>query len=268
MKLTRRQLLAGVGLGTVGVGGFGVGRARPPYTHYTYASDGEPDDRRLRVAWFERYNGRLVETHGGDNVTATDAVDPDSDPAYVENVALVTDTSGPVVSIGNVLPRDVGALVVGIEVADDLGFAPEPVDIWARSTLTSVENGVNEPELTDGDVSPTDGELADELLVTLWEDDSPVGACNGVVEFDERLSGLIADDVPMREAFGSASALGGPAGTLAAESVFPGNRRCLSLLWSFDEAVATNRSQGDGVAFDLAFAGVPVGSSSPFSEEA
>ncbi|MBO4247644.1 hypothetical protein IL252_07420 [Halomicrobium sp. IBSBa] len=265
MKLTRRQLLAGVGLGTVGVGGFGFGRSRPPYTHYTYAADGDPEDRRLRVAWYERYNGAIVETQG-DDATATAAIDPDSDPAYVEEATLVTDVTGPVISIGNVMPRDVGALVVGIEVADDLGFSPESVDIWGKTTLISTENGVNGPELADGDTSPSDGELADELLVTLWADDSPVGACNGVVEFDERLAGLIADDVSMREAFGADSDLGGPAGTLVAESVRPGERTCLSLLWAFDEAVATNRSQGDGVVFDLSVAGVPVGSPSPFSD--
>jgi hypothetical protein len=72
----------------------------------------------------------------------------------------------------------------------------------------------------------------------------------------------------MRDAFGASSDVGDGDGQRILQSVNPGQSRCVALAWSFPDATATNRSQGDGVSFDLVFAGVPAGEASPFTEVA
>jgi hypothetical protein len=270
MHVTRRELLAGIGLGTLGVGGVTLGRGRPRFAYYTYAADGDLDDRRVRVAWYERYNGAFQETHDGTTDPGfEDALDPDTPPAYLEEATLVTDVAGPVLSVGNVLPGDEGSLVVSLEVVDDGDFIPEPLDIWLQARLRAdVEGDVGEPELTAGDTSATDGELDDEVVVELWRDGAPLGSCNGRTDFTERLERPIVARSPLRDAFGTGSEVGAADGQRVLGSVEPGESRCLALAWTFLESTATNRSQGDSVAFDLVFAGVPVGSDSPFTTEA
>lgn len=266
MQLTRRKLLAGIGIGTLGIGGFTLGRSRPRFTYYTYAADGDVDDRRVRVAWYERYNGSFLETQNGTTDPGFDAtLDPESVPAYVEEATLVTDVSGPVVSIGNVLPGDEGSLVVGLEVVDDGDFIPETVDIWFQAGLTAdAENGLTDPEQTAGDTSPTDGELDDETVVEVWRDGAPLGSCNGRKDFTEQLESPVVDLSPMSVAFGPDSSVADVEGERVFSSVAPGQSRCLALAWAFPEPDATNRSQGDSVVFDLRFGAAPAGDASPF----
>lgn len=267
MQFTRRELLAGIGLGTLGVGGLTLGQGRPRYTHYTYAADDDLDDRRVRVAWYERYNGEFQETQNGTTDPGFDAtLDPDTAPAYVEEATFVTDANGPVLSIGNVLPGDEGSLVVGLEVVDDGDFIAEAVDIWLRAVLTAdSEQTINGSELAAGDTSATDGELDDEVFVELWRDGAPLGSCNGQKDFTESLEGSIVPRSPMSVAFGPGSDVGDADGERVFSSVSPGQSRCIAFGWEFPEATATNRSQGDGVAFDLVFAAAPDGSTSPFT---
>ena len=269
MQFTRRELLAGIGLGTLGIGGVTLGQGRPRYTHYTYASDGDLDDRRVRVAWYEEYNGAFQETQNGTTDPGFDqTLDPNSTPPYVEDAHFVTDANGPVLSVGNVLPGDKGSLVVGLEVVDDADFLAESVDIWLHATLTGdAENDINGPEQAAGDTSLTDGELDDEVVVELWRDGAPLGSCNGKKDFTESLEGPIVARSPMSVAFGSASDVGDADGQRVLRSISPGRSRCLALAWEFPEMMASNRSQGDSVAFDLVFVGVPVGSDSPFTTE-
>lgn len=267
MKLTRRELLAGVGagIGALGVAGARTGR-QPRYTHYTYAADGDVDDRRVRVAWYERYNGAFVETHAGETDPGVgDTLDPDAAPAYVDEAVHVTDASGPVLTVENVLPGDRGTLAVGLEVADDDALA-EPVDVWLRGRITDdAENGVNEPELAAGDAAAGNGELDDELVVEVWRDDSPLGSCNGRKDGTELLGSSLVGAAPLSVAFGDSTAVGSEPGRRVYGSVAPGERRCLGLQWSLSFAAATNRSQGDGVAFDVQFGAAPTGADSPFS---
>jgi hypothetical protein len=265
MQITRRELLAGIGLGTLGVGGISLGRGRPQFSYYTYASDGDLDDRRVRVAWYERYNGSFQESHDGATDPGFDAaLDPDSPPVYLQEATL-----GPVLTVSGVLPGDDGNLVVGLEVVDSEEFLAEPLDIWVQTRLTAdTEGRVNEPEATAGDTSATDGELDEEVFVELWRDGAPLGSCNGRKDFTESLEGPIVARSPMRDAFGTSSDIGDDDGQRVLQSVSPGQSRCVALAWSFPEASATNRSQGDGVSFDLVFAGVPAGAASPFTEVA
>lgn len=267
MKFTRRELLAGIGLGTLGVGGLTLGQGRPRYTHYTYAATDDLDDRRVRVAWYERYNGVFQETQDGTTDPGFDqTLDPDTAPAYVEEATFVTDATGPVLRIGNVLPGDEGSLVVGLEVVDDADFIAEAVDIWLQAVLTAdTEQTINGPESVAGDTTATDGELDDEVFVELWRDGAPLGSCNGQKDFTESLEGSLVARSPIGVAFGTSSDVGDADGQRVLSSVSPGQSRCIAFGWEFPDATATNRSQGDGVAFDLVFGAVPAGGASPFT---
>ena len=266
MQLTRRKLLGAVGLGALGVGVGMRGRANPDFTHYTYASPGDLDDRRLRVAWFETYNGRVIDHQGGTSeTTVEEALDPASAPDYVQDATFVTDGTGPVISVGNVLPGDEGTLVVGLEAVDDGEFVPEPMDVWLRAEITGdEERGRSGPERAAGDTSDGDGELDEELAVELWRDGSPLGTCNGRQEFDERLEGPILASAPIGDAFGPGSPTGAVTGTRVLGGLQPGQTRCFALAWTFPTDTSTNRTQGDVVRFDLAFGGVPIDGASPF----
>jgi hypothetical protein len=268
MQLTRRELLAGAGLGMFGIGGLALGGDRPRFSAYTYAADGDVDDRRVRIAWYERYNGAVRETQAGstDGDVDVDAVlDPDSDPASVEEATYVTDVTGPVLTVGNAMPGDTGALVVGLSVVVDGDFVAEPLDIWVQARQTAdTEGRLNEPEQTAGDTSPDDGELDEEVVVELWRDGAPFGSCNGRTDFTEQLESPIVARSSLADAFGSDGV--GP-GRRVFRSLDPGQTRCVALSWEFSHASATNRSQGDGAAFDLVFVGTPVGADNPFDAE-
>jgi len=266
MRVARRELLAALGVGTFGLGSVAGFGGQPRYTHYTYAADGDPDDRRVRVAWYERYNGVFEETQNGTSDPGLDeTLDPATNPAYVTDAEFVTEAAGPVITVGDVMPGDDGTLVVGLEVADDLSVPTEPVDIWLQAAIgADSENGINEPEQAAGDTSPTDGELDDEVVVAFWRDGAPLGSCNGRRDFTERLESPIVPSTPLSVAFAATSDTGDDDGQRVLDSVAPGESRCLALEWEFPADTATNRSQGDGVVFDLRFGAVPVGASSPF----
>lgn len=269
MQLTRRKLLAGIGAGALGLWGLSLVEASPEFHYYTYAADGDVDDRRVRVAWYERYNGAFKESHDGTTDPGFDAaLDPDTTPTYIEEATYVTDVAGPVLSIGDALPGDEGTFVVGLEVVDDGDFVAEQLDIWLQARLTADdENGVTGPEQAAGDTTTTDGELDDQVVVELWRDGAPLGSCNGKKDFLETLEGPIVARSPVSVAFGPGSDVGDSDGQRIIQSLDPGQSRCVALSWSFPQSTATNAAQGDSVTFDLSFAGVPVGAASPFSEE-
>lgn len=267
MQLTRRELLAGIGAGTLGVGGLSLVPSGPEFHYYTYAADGDVDDRRVRVAWHERYNGAFQETHNGTADPGFDAaLNPDTAPTYIDEATYVTGVSGPVLSVGNTLPGDKGTLVVGLEVVDDGDFIAEPLDIWLRARITADnENGINGPELAAGDTTATDGELDDQIVVELWRDGAPLGSCNGEKNFLESLESSIVPRSPLSVAFDPTSDVGDADGQRVLQGLDPGNTRCIALSWAFTEGTATNAAQGDGATFDLAFAGVPAEATSPFT---
>jgi hypothetical protein len=266
MQLTRRQLLVGLGTGALGMTGAALTRERPQYTHYTYASDGDLDDRRVRVAWYERYNGVGLESQAGPaEASLAETLDPGTDPTYVNDPTDVTAVNGPIVTVGNVLPSDGGTLVVGLEAVDGGDFIAEPLDVWLRGVVTDdAEGGLNEAEAAVGDRSPDDGELDDQLTVELWRDGSPLGSCDGRREFFEALEAPLVERAPVRTAFGPGSDVGDADGQRVLTGLTPGTSRCFALAWTLPRGSGGNRVQSDGVAFELAFGAVPAGAASPF----
>ena len=229
-QLNRRDLLAGIGVGAVGLatlsgvtGRFG---SSPAYTHYTYAAP----KSLVRVAWFETYNGDVLEVQNGSTVTnGTTVLDPDESPAYVDDVP------GPVVTLDNLLPGDEGTLIVGFEAVDT------SAEVRLRPRLTATdENGIVEPEAAAGDTTATDGELQDALLVECWRDSSLLGGCDG----RRGLGDTTITTGTLRSVSDEYGADGIAIGCLDG-----GENRCLGLSWRFDPTSAD--TQTDSVTFDL-----------------
>ncbi|MFD1645260.1 hypothetical protein [Haloarchaeobius litoreus] len=237
-QLNRRDLLAGIGAGAVGLatlsGVSGAFGSSPAYTHYTYAAP----NSLVRVAWFETYNGDVLEVQNGSTVTnGTTVLDPDESPAYVENA------SGPVVTLDNLMPGDEGTLVVGFEAVD----TPAQVRLLPQLAATA-ENGIVEPEVVAGDTTPTTGELQDALLVEVWRDSSLLGGCDG-------RRGL-GDTTITSGTLQHVSDEYGPEG-IDIGCLDGGESSCLGLAWRFDPVSAD--TQTDSVTFDLVCEAVSCG---------
>ncbi|MEZ3145313.1 hypothetical protein [Halobaculum sp. MBLA0143] len=260
MQLTRRTLLAAVGLGSLGVGTATLGRQRPRFTNYSYAQTSGLPESVVRVAWYERYNGVFQERQNGTTDPGLDAtLDPETDPAYVDDLAAAAD--GPVFSLSGVLPGDDGVVIVGLETTATDDLLADEIDIYLQTTVTADGEGeFVEPEQAAGDTTATDGELDDELLVTVWRDGSPLGTCDGEVDVTETVT---VPEQPASVALGAGGA-GADAGVLVVTGLTPGAPRCVSLAWRFPYDASTNRSQGDSLGFDAVFAAVPAGDGSPF----
>ncbi len=263
MPLTRRKLLAGLGAGAIGVGGLSLRRTAPRFTRYTYATpEDDTDDRRLRIAWYERYNARFVADHAGTNDSLDTTLGPDTGAAYVDEATFVTDATGPVIAVGNALPGDTGTLVVGLEVVDEAGA--DPLDVWFRASLTDdAEGGINGPERAAGDTTTDDGELDEVAVVEVWLDGSPLGSCNGTKEFDETLESPLVAPAPFAGAFAPTADAGDAEGLRTLDCLPPGSLRCVALRWEIP-AETGNQAQGDSLGFEFAFAGGACDGDSPF----
>ncbi|MFW6384927.1 MAG: hypothetical protein ACOCY7_02200 [Halodesulfurarchaeum sp.] len=251
----RRTILATIGAaGALTVGSGVVGGRSPPYTKYTYAQTGA-EGLRVSVAWYERYNGEFLEAQNDSTETnATTVTDPHQPPFYVP------ETTGPILTLANVLPGDSGAVLVGL-LAEQVPETLEGADLWFRPVLTgNEENGVTEPELKHGDEDDVSengsGELADALTVQLFIDDGLVGGCDGRYGvFDS----AIIDQTSLRNAFVSLES-----GVKLTDSCLnAGDHRCLGLAWELPAATG-NVVQTDSVSFDLEFVGVGCGSENPW----
>jgi hypothetical protein len=255
---------AGLGLGTSMVLFTGEGRAFTTYTRVPASQQGPPEqegssssqsqsDRHgLRVAWWESYNGQVVETQGdGSETDVSDVLGVDSDPTFVPEAA------GPVVSVGNVLPGDEGTVGIGIE-ADLPGN--QDLAVWFRTVLVSTaENGVNEPE-SKVDDSPDEGEMDDMTQVTVWENSglAGIGANDGeIVPVVENVVG----EGSIREVFGNSDLADGI--RLGSNCLADGEVTYLALRWELPTDVG-NVVQSDSVTFGLEFQDAPCGAGNPF----
>ena len=253
--LSRRQLLAaigGVGLLAAAPRVAGALREDPSFTRYTYAQsvDGGPN---LRVAWYERYNGTVLEESnrfdGRTPLTnSSESFNESADAgAFVDLTGPDAVSTGPVLSIPNAHPGDEGLLLIGLRAEDADARA------WLQVTAGEfAENSLVEPERADGDTTADTGELQDYVDVELWYDTGRlgIGGCNGLRDFTEEAavgSGTLATvsanlDTGVLLDFGIVEAACIPAGT----------QRCLGFRWSIDPAV-TNVIQSDSARLDIAF---------------
>ncbi|MBS3760361.1 hypothetical protein [Halodesulfurarchaeum sp.] len=263
MKLTRRSLLAGIGGGTLVIGGLRFQQTSPAFTQYTYAAFTEDtDDAILRVAWYESRNGTFRENQAGSTDSYDATMDPETEPLYLEEATYRTDVAGPVLRLGNILPGDSGTLVVGLEAVSE--ETPSPVSIWLSGVVTAeAENGRNEPERKAGDTTDAVGELATEATVEVWTDTSPLGSCDGLRTLDETLRAPVVPRAPFGDAFAEDSIVANEGVPVFDDCLDPGTLRCVALAWELPKT-ASDRIQGDSFTFDFAFAAGPCEGDSPF----
>lgn len=252
---TRRELLAAIG----GVGLLAAGprvasalRRDPAFTQYTYAQTSGPD---LRVAWYERYNGTLVEESnrfsGGDPLTnSSESFNESGDAGRFVNVTgSDAVAAGPVLSIPNAHPGDEGLLLIGLRAED------APARVWLSVTAFDfAENSLVEPERADGDTDADDvGELQDFVDVECWYDTGRfgVGGCNGDRDFSEEAVVAAGTLAEVSDALTDGVAL--DFGVVGDACIDAGTQRCLALRWRIDPAV-TNVIQSDSARLDIAFA--------------
>lgn len=262
-EYSRRHVLAGLGTAGAGVGisSFllaGKSRAYTSYTRVPASSEENrspttaADGRGLRVAWWESYNGQVLETQAnGSETNATRVLDEGTDPRYVPEAV------GPVVSLGNVLPGDEGTVGLGVE-ADIPGEAE--LAVWLRTRLvSSEENGVTEPESKHPDEDGTDtGELADLTRVTVWEN----SGLAGIGANDGRLMPVVEESIEegsLRAVFAE-SALGEG---LRLGCLGSGEMTYVALRWELPSSVG-NLVQSDAATFGLEFRAAPCGGGNPF----
>ncbi len=233
-RYTRQGVLASLGLGGVGVAILSTLTTASPYTSYTDVQS--CGDDRVLVARYETYNGTLLEHQDGTGLaTAKDTLDPRESPIYVPEV------SGPVISLENVMPGDVGFLAIGIWLAEEPERS-DPISIDLTGDLTAKEeNSRAEPERKAGDSSDTVGELPDALEASVWIDDGPL-ACHGVRMLDTTIAEGFLTDV-----IGALSTVA----RLCTGCLGVGRPHCLGFEWSLP-ATAGNVVQTDGIEFELA----------------
>lgn len=268
-EYTRRHVLAGLGTAGVGLGAsvaLFTGRSRA-YTSYTMvpadvgtrgatsSSQSQSDQHGLRVAWWESYNGHVLETQGdGSETNATRMLDDGSDPTFVQ------DATGPLIDVGNVLPGDEGVVGIGIEADIPPG---QDVAVWFRTRLVSTsENGINEPESKHPDENPNDpddgGEMDDLTQVTVWKN----SGLSGLGTNDGRVAPIVEPvfgEGSLRAVFAESDlADGHELGCLSG-----GETTYVALRWELPADVG-NVVQSDSATFDLEFRAAPCDGSNPF----
>jgi hypothetical protein len=252
VHLSRRRLLNGLGVaGLATVAGVRVRAARPSFARYTLAQSAEGGT--LRVAWYEEYNGRVVDSTDGATTNATTVLDPDDGPAYVEGAP------GAVVDLGNVLPGDEGLLVVGLEAVE------ADLNVWFRPTLTANdENGQPEPEVVaEGVDADGVGELGGAMDVDLWFDNGPFGPCDGSRgALEPAVETAVGDAVgPFTDVvddFGDGVLLPFSGAANCPDALPGGASRCVGFAWSLADDVG-NAVQTDSLAFSLEFVATDCG---------
>ncbi|MFC7046618.1 SipW-dependent-type signal peptide-containing protein [Halobacteriaceae archaeon GCM10025711] len=105
-----------------------------------------------------------------------------------------SDLTAPLIQLHDVKPGDKGEITFSLHLFDNDGY----IRMFGAETLDA-ENGQNEPELeTEGKDTDGDGELDDEILVTVWYDDG-----DNVLESDET---VILEGVSLSDALEQLSA--------------------------------------------------------------
>jgi len=142
-RLTRRKILAG--LGGIGAGAAVGGTGTMALLNDTAESEnntitaGELD---LKIDWEEHYNGEQIEDQA------------------------LTNDPGPIFELEDAKPGDWGEATISLHVYDNPGYVH-----MAGALTSNDDNGLTDPE---GEVDSTggegEGELADEILATVWYD--------------------------------------------------------------------------------------------------
>ncbi|MEF8855737.1 MAG: hypothetical protein V5A24_09660, partial [Haloarculaceae archaeon] len=151
--INRRRVLASIGAGALAASGVLVGTARssPPWAAQVDGPTASGDGR-VSVAWYETYNGVLLEHQRQDDEPdgppVETVLDPTQDPSYVPEAI------GSVLTLDGILPGDRGVLTTGIFLAErPEGAGGLAIDLGASITADE-EGGLVEPERATPETDP------------------------------------------------------------------------------------------------------------------
>jgi hypothetical protein len=222
LNLTRRKILSAVGAVGAAIGGAGL--ITEPSLTYAATTTVEVESGTLEVDWRETYNGNVLE----DTRSST----------YTQD--------GAVISLGNVLPGDVGTVSFRLRNPQSANSAVTPE--LSLNLLGTAENGIIDPEAEAGDTTggADEGELQEYLDATLWYDE-------GLMTFD-----ILGGDNATRE-MGESLITSGADGTLAdvasavddtrLNELSPGEEVTVAFRWEFTDERNIGVTQTDSVTF-------------------
>lgn len=229
LGISRRRLLS-LGSGAIGFLALAGGASRVLAGSVTYTDVNvvEGGSVNLQVEWTEQYNGQTL-----------------------------SDEEVPQIQLFDVKPGDSGRLAVKLTtIADEDDEQTVPVSVQSRIRElpnSRAENGRNEPELVAGDTTDSTGELQDELLFDIWDDngvmnEALIGHCDG--SGDALISGGSFADVASDYADGGWTTVTSPTGN--PDCLEPDESICLLYEWSIPEDVG-NIIQTDSVSFAIEY---------------
>ena len=229
--VSRRQLLtAGGATGLAAFGGVGIlTRGSRAYTDTSVVQEGRVE---LEADWRETYNGDVLE----------------------DTRASEFETGGALISLGDVMPGDVGTVSVRLRNVSEVTAEPR----FSLELTGTAENGVIEPERKAGD-DGGNGELQEFLQTKLWYDGGlgGIGVLGGDNAVQDAGEGLLTED-----AEGSLAAVAPAIESVSLATLGPGDSVTVSFRWSFDADAAARPVEvaaGDSVtfAFDISAGGEP-----------
>jgi predicted ribosomally synthesized peptide with SipW-like signal peptide len=164
-------------------------------------------------------------------------------------------TGGPIFNCTDVKPGDSGESTVKFKLESNPAWACVVVD-----NIIDSDNGCNDPEIAAESTCATDGdgELDNNLLLTVWVDDSVVGVggvCNNIQDSGEET--LVTDkplssfSLPTGQKVLAVSDTSG-ASMLGANVPLQPGEHCLGIAWRVDSKVG-NEVQTDKLSGDLSF---------------
>ena len=237
VNLSRRQMLAGMGVVGLASAGAGLGSS-------ALFSDRESFENNELVAGTLDLSVHYEATYNGGP-----AMNLAPSPAGVVN-----GDAGLFYTLTDVKPGDTGSVEFCFELNTN------PAYLWVRTTQTGdAENGQTEPELgAEGVDSDGLGELDDAIIASAFYcDETGTPVTGGEVATAVPLSALLtqlAGGIPLN-ADGSDTAPGSQAAYPPSSAPGETTGPCLCIEWELPASVG-NEVQSDGLAFDIEFAAV------------
>jgi len=200
-------------------------RGSVPYTKTVPVEGGD-----LEVDWRETYNGEVLE-------------DTRSESTYTED--------GAVVSLGNVLPGDVGTVSFRLRNPDDDDTSTTVTPELSLDLLGTAENGVVDPEREAGDTTDgaDEGELQDYLETKIWYDE-------GLATFDvlggDNATQDAGESLVTSDAEGTLAEVAGAVDAVSLGELSPGDEVTVAFRWEFDsdaDSQDVDVTQTDSVSF-------------------
>ena len=153
------------------------------------------EDDHGDFCWYAGFlNLKVDRAQAGEPVYIMQLADFDIDGNTILDDWYYADDLGTIICDHNMEPGNGGEETLSFHIEGDSTIAG--ADLTVTGTLTQAENGMQEPEITAGDNTPLEGELADFLYIRIWVEEDGNNVYNeGPTEcilYEGTLAGLVA----------------------------------------------------------------------------